>query len=121
MTARSSGSRPLRLPCAPAGRRIAPTFTRATLSAFFTRSIRSLFLGLRCAQIGSRHPLSLHEKPDHLRSRWRGEVATLLVRLLGTVDVAIISGGVWPQFEKQLLAFLPRDERLCLETGNSHR
>ena len=41
-----------------------------------------------------------------------GEMATLLARLLGTVDVAIISGGAWAQFEKQVLAFLPRDERL---------
>ncbi len=41
-----------------------------------------------------------------------GEMATLLARLLGTVDVAIISGGAWTQFEKQVLAFLPHDERL---------
>jgi phosphomannomutase len=41
-----------------------------------------------------------------------GEMATLLARLLGTVDVAIISGGAWAQFEKQVLAFLPHDERL---------
>ena len=41
-----------------------------------------------------------------------GEMATLLARLLGTVDVAIISGGAWGQFEKQVLALLPHDERL---------
>jgi len=41
-----------------------------------------------------------------------GEMATLLARLLGTVDVDIISGGAWVQFEKQVLAFLPHDERL---------
>ena len=41
-----------------------------------------------------------------------GEMARLLARLLGTVDVAIISGGAWAQFEKQVLALLPRDERL---------
>jgi len=35
-----------------------------------------------------------------------------LARLLGIVDVAIISGGAWEQFEKQVLAFLPHDERL---------
>ena len=35
-----------------------------------------------------------------------GERATLLARLLGIVDVAIISGGAWEQFEKQVLAFL---------------
>ena len=32
--------------------------------------------------------------------------------MLGTVDVAIISGGAWGEFEKQVLAFLPNDERL---------
>ncbi len=36
----------------------------------------------------------------------------LLHDLLGIVRVAVISGGDWPQFEKQLLANLPRDERL---------
>ena len=41
-----------------------------------------------------------------------GEMATVLARLLATVDVAIISGGAWAQFEKQVLAFLPHDERL---------
>ena len=32
--------------------------------------------------------------------------------LLGIVKVAVISGGNWPQFEKQVLAHLPHDERL---------
>ena len=41
-----------------------------------------------------------------------GEMAKLLVRLLGIVDVAIISGGAWEQFEKQVLTFLPRGVRL---------
>jgi hypothetical protein len=41
-----------------------------------------------------------------------GEMATLLARLLGIVAVAIISGGAWGQFEKQVVAFLPHDERL---------
>jgi phosphomannomutase len=40
------------------------------------------------------------------------EMATLLRALLGVVKVAVISGGAWPQFEAQLLANLPRDERL---------
>lgn len=40
------------------------------------------------------------------------EMATLLGALLGIVKVAVISGGNWPQFEKQLLANLPHDERL---------
>jgi HAD superfamily hydrolase (TIGR01484 family) len=40
------------------------------------------------------------------------EMAALLHDLLGVVKVAIISGGDWPQFEKQLLSNLPRDERL---------
>jgi HAD superfamily hydrolase (TIGR01484 family) len=40
------------------------------------------------------------------------EMATLLNTLLGIVKVAVISGGDWPQFEKQLLSNLPHDERL---------
>ena len=40
------------------------------------------------------------------------EMATLLHDLLGIVSVAVISGGDWPQFEKQLLANLPHDERM---------
>ena len=40
------------------------------------------------------------------------EMATLLVRLLEVVKVAVISGGAWPQFEKQVLSHLPHDERL---------
>lgn len=35
------------------------------------------------------------------------EMATLLDRLLETIKVAIISGGAWLQFEKQVLANLP--------------
>ncbi len=41
------------------------------------------------------------------------EMATLLSALLGIVKVAIISGGNWPQFEKQVLAQLPHDTRLA--------
>jgi phosphomannomutase len=37
----------------------------------------------------------------------------LLHDLLGIVKVAVISGGDWPQFEKQLLSHLPHDERLA--------
>src|SRR5450432_2448825 len=37
----------------------------------------------------------------------------LLHDLLGIVKVAVISGGDWPQFEKQLLSNLPHDERLA--------
>ena len=40
------------------------------------------------------------------------EMATLLGTLLGIVKVAVISGGDWPQFENQVLANLPHDERL---------
>lgn len=40
------------------------------------------------------------------------EMAALLDALLAIVKVAIISGGDWPQFEKQLLPGLPHDERL---------
>ena len=40
------------------------------------------------------------------------EMSALLHDLLGIVKVAVISGGDWPQFEKQLLSNLPNDERL---------
>ena len=40
------------------------------------------------------------------------DVAALLHDLLGVMKVAVISGGDWAQFQKQLLANLPDDERL---------
>jgi hypothetical protein len=43
------------------------------------------------------------------------EMASLLGDLVGIMHVAVISGGDWSQFEDQLLANLPHDERLkCL-------
>ncbi|MGB7623685.1 MAG: HAD-IIB family hydrolase [Terriglobia bacterium] len=41
------------------------------------------------------------------------EMSGLLHDLLGVVKVAVISGGDWPQFEKQMLSNLPHDERLA--------
>jgi len=40
------------------------------------------------------------------------EMSILLHELLATVQVAVISGGDWPQFEKQVLSHLPQDGRL---------
>jgi len=40
------------------------------------------------------------------------EMSALLHDLLGIVKVAVISGGDWPQFEKQLLENLPHDESI---------
>jgi phosphomannomutase len=40
------------------------------------------------------------------------EMGALLGLLLGVVKAAIISGGTWAQFEKQVLSNLARDERL---------
>lgn len=40
------------------------------------------------------------------------EMSTLLGALLGIVKVAVVSGGNWPQFEKQLLSNLPHDAHL---------
>jgi phosphomannomutase len=40
------------------------------------------------------------------------KMSALLYDLLGVVEVAIISGGNWPQFEEQVLSHLPHDERL---------
>jgi HAD superfamily hydrolase (TIGR01484 family) len=39
-------------------------------------------------------------------------MATLFTALLNIVKVAVISGGDWPQFEKQVLSNLPHDEHL---------
>lgn len=41
------------------------------------------------------------------------EMAGLLHDLLAIAKVAVISGGDWPQFEKQLIANLPHDRRLA--------
>jgi HAD superfamily hydrolase (TIGR01484 family) len=46
------------------------------------------------------------------KSSLDAEMAALLGGLLGIVKVAVISGGAWGQFEKQMLAFLPHDDRL---------
>jgi len=40
------------------------------------------------------------------------EMSDLLTALLDVVEVAVISGGDWPQFEKQVLANLPKKKRL---------
>jgi len=40
------------------------------------------------------------------------EMVKLFSRLIDTVHVAIISGGDWPQFEKQVLSHLPQDKHL---------
>src|ERR1700739_3152484 len=39
-------------------------------------------------------------------------MAKLLHELLGVVRVAVISGGAWKQFQKQLLSHLPGGKRL---------
>ena len=41
------------------------------------------------------------------------EMSGLVHDLLGVVKVAVISGGDWPQFEKQFLCNFPHDERLA--------
>jgi HAD superfamily hydrolase (TIGR01484 family) len=41
------------------------------------------------------------------------EMSSLLHDLLSVVKVAVISGGAWLQFEKQVLSHLPQDERLA--------
>jgi phosphomannomutase len=41
------------------------------------------------------------------------EMAVLLNELLGCAKVAVISGGDWPQFEKQLVSCLPAAENLA--------
>ena len=46
------------------------------------------------------------------KSSLDAEMAKLLTALLGILKVAVISGGDWPQFEKQVLSNLPHDEYL---------
>ncbi len=46
------------------------------------------------------------------KSSLDAEMSTLLGALLGIVKVAVISGGNWPQFEKQVLSNLPDHESL---------
>jgi phosphomannomutase len=46
------------------------------------------------------------------KSSLDAEMSGLLRELLKIVKVAVISGGNWPQFEKQLLSRLPHDDRL---------
>jgi phosphomannomutase len=46
------------------------------------------------------------------KSSLDAEMAALLRDLLSIVKVAVISGGNWPQFEKQLVSTLPRDANL---------
>ena len=46
------------------------------------------------------------------KSSLDAEMSNLLHELLSVVKVAVISGGDWPQFEKQVLSHLPQDGRL---------
>lgn len=47
------------------------------------------------------------------KSSLDAEMASLLHDLLSVVKVAVISGGAWLQFEKQVLSKLPEDESLA--------
>ena len=47
------------------------------------------------------------------KSALDAEMSAALHQLLGIVKVAVISGGDWPQFQKQLLPNLLHDERLA--------
>jgi phosphomannomutase len=46
------------------------------------------------------------------KSSLDAEMSRLLDDLLGILKVAVISGGDWPQFEKQVLSHLPHDKSL---------
>ena len=47
------------------------------------------------------------------KSALDGKTSILLHDLLDIIKVAVISGGDWPQFEKQVLSHLPHEERLA--------
>jgi phosphoserine phosphatase len=51
------------------------------------------------------------------KSSLDAEMLSLLHELLGVLKVAVISGGAWLQFERQMLSKLPQDDRLA----NEHR
>ena len=102
----------------PADRPLSPSQQGVGVSS---EPIRAPSLGPRFAAIGNRRAgarmksliiFDLDGTLAESKSSLDAEMATLLGRLLGIVDVAIISGGAWRQFEKQVLAFLPHDERL---------
>src|ERR1700688_560678 len=46
------------------------------------------------------------------KSPVKTDMADLLDKLMAVMKVAVISGGAWPQFEKQLLSNLPQGDRL---------
>ncbi len=46
------------------------------------------------------------------KSSLDAEMAALFDKLLAVIKVAVISGGNWPQFQKQVLSHLVSDERL---------
>ena len=46
------------------------------------------------------------------KSALDSEMAALLAGLLGVAKVAVISGGDWPQFEKQLVGNLPKGQAM---------
>jgi hypothetical protein len=46
------------------------------------------------------------------KSSLDAEMAALINKLLGIIKVAVISGGDWSQFQKQVLSHLASDERL---------
>ena len=46
------------------------------------------------------------------KSSLDAEMAALFNKLLGTIKVAVISGGNWPQFQKQVLSHLGDDDQM---------
>jgi hypothetical protein len=46
------------------------------------------------------------------KSALDAEMSTLLAGLMSVAKVAVISGGDWPQFDKQLVANLPKGQRM---------
>src|SRR5664279_3373370 len=84
--------------------------------AFVARVVRSLYWKYRCRRvIDAMKKLIVFDLDGTLaesKSSLDAEMATLLSNLLSIVKVAVISGGNWPQFEKQLLSNLSHDEKL---------
>src|ERR1700677_956162 len=96
---------------------VAPRPASATATAGRCRKIGYVqILLLRCGQArNAMKKLVVFDLDGTLaesKSSLDAEMAALLGALMGIGKVAVISGGGWSQFEKQVLSHLPHDESL---------
>ena len=113
-------------PLMPSAKATSCSCRRWSARVLFGRAVQSACWKLRCriryARIHERRKWGTSVKKlivfdldgtlAESKSSLDAEMSALLHDLLGIVKVAVISGGDWPQFEKQVLSHLPHDERL---------